>query len=238
MDRPSGFLSVMADRAPAADGELDYFPTPPWAARAGGALIRELDPAAVSCWEPACGAGHMAFALADYFAEVFASDIEPRGWGAQLDFLGEAASAPELKRFDWIVTNPPFIDGAAFVRAGLKRARRGVAMLLRLQFIGTGHGPSGRHTLFYGDTPLSVMAPFAERPAMFKGRWVPDGSTATDYAWFVWLKRGLSDPDVSGPPRLMPIPPGTKAKLTRQADFDRFGPPGEATGQLFGGDGA
>ena len=44
------------------DGVLDYFPTPPWAARAGGELIRRLDPPARTCWEPACGDG--AFLLA------------------------------------------------------------------------------------------------------------------------------------------------------------------------------
>ena len=61
--KPSGHTSVMSSRAATAPGELDYFPTPPWAARAGGELIKQIDPAAGSCWEPACGEGHMAFGL-------------------------------------------------------------------------------------------------------------------------------------------------------------------------------
>ena len=57
MTVPSGFSSVMAMRVPTNPDDLEFFPTPPWAARAGGELIRQLDPEAVNCWEPACGAG-------------------------------------------------------------------------------------------------------------------------------------------------------------------------------------
>jgi hypothetical protein len=67
---PFGGNAVMSSRVATAPDELDYFPTPPWAARAGAELIKRLDPAARSCWEPACGQGHMAHGLADYFAEV------------------------------------------------------------------------------------------------------------------------------------------------------------------------
>ena len=71
--RPEGAGAVMAGRAPAAvEGDealtalhrqLDYFPTPPWAARAGAELIRFVDPEARTIWEPACGDGHMAAVL-------------------------------------------------------------------------------------------------------------------------------------------------------------------------------
>jgi hypothetical protein len=225
-DRPAGFTSVMAQRLQTRAEDLDFFPTPPWAARAGGELISRLDPGGPwTCWEPACGEGHMMHGLKDYFGQVAGSDIHPYGAGAVFDFIGDAPINGDLPggRWDWIVTNPPFRDGEAFVRAALPRARRGVAMLLRLVFLEGG----GRWPLFYGDTPLAVCAPFAERVPMVKGRYDPSASSATAYAWFIWRKGRASMP-----PELMGIAPGAKARLTRPSD-QRFARGEDAP--LFGG---
>lgn len=220
---PKGGNSVMASRVATAPDELDYFPTPPWAARAGGELIKRLDPAAKSCWEPACGEGHLAHGLADYFATVHCSDIHDYGLrpSSVVDFLSPAADG--FCSPDWIVSNPPFILGEAFVRAALARARVGVAMLLRLVFL----EGAKRHALLYGgDYPLTVAAPFAERVPMVKGRWDPEASSATAYAWFVWDKHAakLGGRDGVVPaPRLHPVPPGTRARLQKHEDLVRFG---------------
>jgi hypothetical protein len=235
--KPTGAAAVMADRARgevAADSaamalyrKLGFFPTPPWAARAGGELIARLDPGAWDCWEPACGQGHMAHGLADYFAGVYATDIHAHGWSGQsgpaVDFLHPAM---DMVAADWIVTNPPFHLAAAFVEAGLRRARRGVAVLCRLSFLEAG----ARYPLFFGETPLSVFAPFYERPAMHLGRWDPKGSTATGYAWFVWVKPETGW-DFEGA-RIAPIPPATRRRLTRPGDALLFGVKGDAP--LFG----
>lgn len=219
--RPAGHTSVMSSRAPAAD-DLDYFPTPPWAARAGGELIQRLDPGVWSCWEPACGGGHMSFGLADYFPAIRVSDIHDHSGGAEFlaDFL--SPDLDELEPCDWIVTNPPFVLGDAFVRAAYRRARRGVAMLLRLVFLEGGK----RYRLLHEDCPLSVVAPFSERVPMVKGRWDPDASSATAYAWFVWQKTRTA-----GPATLVPIPPGTRARLSAVDDVARFN--GSADVPLF-----
>lgn len=215
--RPEGFSAVMAHRVTSPD-DLDYFPTPPWAARAGGELIRAVDPEARSCWEPACGGGHMVAGLSDAFATVIWSDIHDHGGPLSPlprtgDFL-DPDFAPDV-RVDWIVTNPPFVKGEAFVRAAWTRADRGVAMLLRLQFLEGG----ARFRLFQ-DLPLHTVAPFAERVPMVKGRWDPGASSATAYAWFLWAK-----PHVSGsgePPRVSFIAPGTRDRLSRPDDVIRF----------------
>ena len=237
MSRPAGHTAVMADRQPTDAGERDYFPTPPWAARAGGELIRRIDPIARSCWEPAAGEGHMAHGLGDYFDQVVASDIhdygDPFGVFADLapcgigDFLDVAGVGPSA---DWIVTNPPFVAGEAFVRTALRRATRGVAMLLRSVFL----EGAARSRLFTDPTlGFAVAAQFAERVPMVKGRWDPEASTATAYSWFVWLKPevGLA----AGPIQLaireaqhagghlgLIIPPATRARLSRDADLYRF----------------
>ena len=232
-------------RTSAAPGALDYFPTPPWSARAGGELIRRIDPLARTCWEPACGEGHMAWGLADYFDQVWASDIHDHGdpFGVfralgqtvgRADFLDERATEAPAGRPDWIVTNPPFVSGEAFVRRALPIARRGVAMLLRSVFL----EGAGRYPLFTDpQLGFAVAAQFAERVPMVKGRWDPQASSATAYSWFVWVK-----PDVSllsllgdvepGAHLGLIIPPGTRARLSRREDLARFC---TDEGELFGG---
>jgi hypothetical protein len=243
--KPSGAGAVMAQRGtPKVPEALDYFPTPPWAARAGGDLIRRLDPAARSCWEPACGEGHMAAGLADYFETVLASDVhdygDPFGVFAELmrrpprgatkahavgDFLDEEPGLAIDP--DWIVSNPPFVRGEAFVRQALKHARRGVAMLCRSVFLES----AARFPLFARQAGFALVAQFAERVPMVKGRWDPDASTATSYAWFIWLKPRADLPsgcwpEVGGPLGGahfgLIIPPGAKQRFSRPEDLARF----------------
>lgn len=216
--------AVMAQHAPAevaADDsqtalyrQLNYLPTPPWAARAMAKLIRSLDPDAHSVWEPACGEGHMAEPFREYFPEVYASDIHPHGYGAEIDFLDPALAevGDDAIEQDWIATNPPFNVAAEFIERGLLLARRGVAMLLRLQFLES----AGRFELLYGARPMTLLAPFIDRVPMHLGRWDPKGSTATAYAVFVWMKG-------ADPMPIRPIHPGAKARLTRADDARRFG---------------
>jgi hypothetical protein len=245
MRRPRGHTAVMADKAPAvveADTpeqrlhrQLQFFPTPPWAARAGGELIRELDANPGYAWEPACGQGHMVHGLKDYFAGVRRTDIHDYGWDGLdkvQDFLAvERSGATEV---DWIVTNPPFGQAAEFVKLGLQRARRGVAVLIRSAWYDSG----GRFPLFCGDTPCDVRATFFDRVPMELGGWSPGGSTATSYAWFIWFKTAARPswlhhvklmaqhhaPALMGVgPLELSIPPGTKDRLTRPTDARLFG---------------
>ena len=81
---------------------------------------------------------------------------------------------------DWIVSNPPFKIGAAFVAEARWWARRGVAMLLRTAFLES----AGRYPLM---ADLTLHAPFSERVPMVKGRWDPEASSATAYSWFIWM---------------------------------------------------
>lgn len=242
--RASGHSAVMAQRGPleiaredprtALMRRLELFPTPPWAVRAGAEIVRRLDPGAASVWEPCCGLGHMASALRESFPMVSASDVHDWGWGGQdavCDFLSPDAEDLGVE-VDWVITNPPFTQAAEMVRLGLQRARRGVAVLQRLQWLGSGR----RHDLFFGAEPLSLAATFFERPAHHLGRWEPNGSTATDYAWFVWLKpealveAALRQPGITAASGYLgvAIPPGTRDRLTRADDARLWGAAGDA----------
>lgn len=210
----SGF---MAQRTEPRDS-LDDFPTPPWATRALVAHVVGAPLGAV--WEPACGRGHMARALAESAREVFATDVadyraDPApaaGWGGQdgvQDFLDPSAQPRDGEALDWIVTNPPFRHAADFVLTALRlRPRRGVAMLVRSAFL----EGINRYRSLYLMQPPSTVAQFSERVPIFRGRLDPKASTATPYCWVVWEK--------DGPPgtRLVWIPP-CRRNLEREADY-------------------
>lgn len=223
---PKGFgrKALLAHRDHAQADQVDFYPTPPCAARACARLILELDPQARSVWEPACGAGHMAHGLRDYFAQVHVSDAYPYTGNPIFNFTSDAAPPVDA---DWVFTNPPFAHIEAFIRKGYVRARRGLALLMRAAVLET----QGRHELLSREVPLSVFAPFSERVPMHKGRWEPDGSTAAFYALFVWLKPGVRGFRAGGRPVIRWIPPGVKATLTHPDDARLFGSLDRSRGQ-------
>ncbi|MGO4872769.1 MAG: SAM-dependent DNA methyltransferase [Roseiarcus sp.] len=224
-----GHTAVMAQKRaklkePKPWQRLEFFPTPPWATRALFAHAVFFSVRHDSVWEPCAGLGHMATALAEVFAEVRASDVynyptddgrdgELFGVG-RFDFLDAEAVSHEPMS-DWVVTNPPFGQAAKMLENALAKARVGVAFLLRMQWLEGGE----RYETIYADCAPTFIAPFVERVPMCEGGWDPAGSTATMYAWFVWL-RG-DDGWVFSPPdriEVRLIPPGCADRLTRPSD--------------------
>lgn len=173
----------MAQRAELANS-LDDFPTPMWATRAlVEHVIRDKGKLAeLVAVEPACGRGHMAAALAEYFGEVRASDVFEYGYGDVVDFL---QASPATGSVDWVITNPPFRLAEDFIQKSLSMARVGVAMLTRTVFIES----VGRYERLFSKVPPWRVAQFTERVPMVKGRVDKKASTATGYAWIVWTKR-------------------------------------------------
>lgn len=218
---PTGARAIMADRRE-PDDSLDYFPTPPWATRA---LVEDvLAPAGQTLagkrvWDPACGEGHMTGVLAEYSAHVLGTDIfdysaggrSAPGWDRAVDFL----SVPDDAEADWIITNPPFGElTLPFALKALRIARVGVALFVRLQWL---EGVDRFNQLFSA-APPQIYAQFAERVPLCKGRWDPEGSTATAYGWLVWGRTwGLARLT-----ELWWIPPGGRIERSRPDDIDRF----------------
>ncbi|BAQ44372.1 hypothetical protein [Methylobacterium aquaticum] len=217
--KPAGGLAVMASRREPPDS-LEFFPTPPWATRAlcehvlpHLGLAKAMEHCA--CWDPACGEGHMAEVLFEYFNGGWGSDIFDYGRGYRVeDFLNEETvigSPEDGMAPEFIITNPPFRPAAAFALRAMTLAPV-VALLLRTAWI---EGVERYETLFR-DRPPTLYAPFVERVPMTKGRWDPKASTATSYAWFVWV-RGRD------PLPVFWIPPGCRQALTKAGDVERFG---------------
>ncbi len=197
--------AVMAQRGEPRES-LDDFPTPPWATRALMEHVMLYPVDAMSCLEPACGAGHMGFVLDEYFETVTMSDIVDRGAGAQQDFLS-TFHAPDS--FDWVITNPPFNRAEPFARRAFSVAKVGVALLVRTAFL----EGVGRYKRLFDENPPRTVAQFVERVPMVKGRLSRTASTATSYAWLVWRR-----PLGGAPSRLVWIPPCRK-RLERDSDY-------------------
>lgn len=214
----------MASRVEPWDG-LDFFPTPPWATRAlMEFVIAAIDPFAAdkrSVWEPACGAGHMADVLSDYFPVVHASDVHDYGYGFEVgSFVGcgpDVAVCPFDP--DWIITNPPFNLAKQFALRAFDVARKGVALLVRTSWLEGGE----RYRELFDCYPPEVVGLFSERVPMHKGRWDPRGSTATSYAWVVWRLPFASET------KLVWIPPGQRQALHYPGDEKHF------AGRIAGG---
>jgi hypothetical protein len=210
----NGARAIMGSREEAFES-LDYFPTPPWATRAllEKVIVPKVVPGLekepfISCWEPACGEGHMAEVLREYFKTVVASDIHGYGYGnAPYDFL--TYDGPGA---DWIITNPPFGKKTEqFVLRAIELAQVGVAMFVRLQWLES----VGRYENIFLNHPPTLIAFFSERVPLCKGAWKPENSTATAYIWLLWIKNAK---------RLPPfwIPPNQRKLLTYPDDAARF----------------
>ncbi|MFC4668161.1 hypothetical protein ACFO5X_06310 [Seohaeicola nanhaiensis] len=245
--------AVMQQRAEAHDS-LDDFPTAPWATRALCEFLRSRGELLhlQEVWEPACNRGYMAQPLGEYFDRVHATDVHDYGYsgqGAVSDFLVDwSQDAPDV---DWVITNPPFRLADDFIRQGLKYARRGVAVFVRVAFV---EGLERYETLFR-DRPEDVFLPFVERVVIWQGVLLdPDipirhervdkvtgdvtveikkPSSATAYCWLVFYRES------AGFSELVRIPPCRRA-LTRPGDYppvpDHLLPPAGGLLDLAEGD--
>lgn len=225
--RPSGSYSVMQRRRHRAPDALDYFPTPPWAARALCEFLQaEVGPLReFSAWEPACGELHMTKGLSDYFAEIRSTDIFQ--WIPEIETLDFAMLGAFEPAVDFVITNPPFKLAEEFIATALKISRVGVAMLVRSAFI----EGQDRHAELFSQTPPAFVLQFCERVTLLENRLIRPGevdpfaqvegtkaSSATPYCWIVWLN-GRAPDDC----RLRWIPP-SRFKLERPGDYPDYSP--------------
>lgn len=214
--------AVMAGRVEPGNS-LDFFPTPPWATRALvlDVLVPRLAPVAdATVWEPAAGEGHMAETLREFFARVYASDIHDYGHGYAVEAYvddpkhpaGAARIAPH-RADDWVITNPPFKLATPFVKRAVREAAHGVAMFVRTQFL-----ESAERWALFDRHPPALIAQFAERVPLVKGRWDPGASSASAYCWVIWQPKRTH----SRVTEFTWIAPGAKARHMRSCDVKRF----------------
>lgn len=211
--------AVMQRRVEPPDS-LDYFPTPPWATRA---FMREILHAHArplrfeNIWEPACGEGHMACVLEEFGVNVLASDVHDYGRGHAVgSFVGEGLDViPPWPECDWIITNPPFNLAVEFALRAIEEAKDGVALLLRSAWTDGGVSDDGRYNTLFKPHPPTQIIYYCDRVPMVRGRYDPEASSATPYAWFLW-ERGEDRRPCAW------IEPGAKARNMRKLDLPRW----------------
>ncbi len=166
----------------------DYYATPPEATRV------LLDSFGLNdCWtiyEPACGEGHISKEIEKWFkrinssCEVHSTDLIDRGYGVGgIDFLKLDSFT---RKFDCIITNPPFKFAKEFIEKALKLSNKYVIIFAKLQLL----EGIGRKDLFEKHPPKYIYV-FRNRinpmrngsPVDEKGKkW----SSTMCFAWFVW----------------------------------------------------
>ena len=172
----------------------DFFQTPAWATHA----LIDNEKFSGEIWESACGDGAMSRVLEKTGGSISSSDLHDRGYGdVGIDFLTAKRLAEN------IVTNPPYNSAEGFVAAGLEKAKRKFALLLRLAFL---EGANRANAIFSRNPPSRVWV-FSERITFYPAGAVQKGTGTTAYAWFVW------DKDASGS-ELKWFKPGYKTRFS------------------------
>ncbi|RNJ49414.1 class I SAM-dependent methyltransferase [Methylocystis hirsuta] len=131
-------------------------------------------------WEPAVGAGDIAWPLMEGGKNVFTSDIKDYGFPHTVvqDYL-TSAPPPGVKG---LITNPPYRKTRQFVTKAIAEVPF-VAMLLPLSFL---EGVA-RHNWYSNHKPARVWVSSRRMPMMHRLGWTGKKSTSNKaYAWFVW----------------------------------------------------
>jgi hypothetical protein len=168
------------------------YPSPPWVI---DALCEVIDLKGKTIWEPACGTGKMAEAIKLRGAIVHATDIHLYARAVQkfdlrrLDFLN-GGTPP--RRYDGIVTNPPYGErgklAEAFIETGLRRiAEHGgfLALLLPADF---DHAKS--RARFFLDPRYCGLIKLTKRV-----KWFPNGKHGPkdNHCWHIWSQTLIGD---------------------------------------------
>lgn len=135
--------------------------------------------------EPSCGKGAISKVLKEHNFEVTAQDYDE---GLGIDFL------KFNKKFDNIITNPPFRLANEFVKKSLELANNKIAMLLPLNYL---HGVT-RLNEIYNLKKLKTVYVFTRYPLLTQDL-REDGKYKTGmmvYAWYIWDQKYYEYPEI------------------------------------------
>lgn len=167
----------------------DYYATPPQATRD----ILDRVHLEGSILEPACGEGHISKVMEEYYAdqEIVSTDLIDRGYGTGgIDFLKHDYG----RKFDNVITNPPFAYAKEFIERGLELANEKVIMFAKIQLLES----EKRRELFQKYPPTYIYV-FSKRVSPLRNgteydeNGKPWASTMC-FAWYVWDKNCKQEP--------------------------------------------
>ena len=174
--------------------ENDFYATNP---KAVNMILNEYNFYAQNILEPCVGQGHIAYAIDEFYnhsKNITAIDIVDRGYPNTIvaDFLNYQTE----KRYDGIITNPPYSLAKEFVEKGMELLTDNGQMLmfLKIQFL-----EGAKRKEFFKKYPPKYIYVFTNRMATWnngepldpKGkRW----ATTMCHAWFIWEKNSMTEP--------------------------------------------
>ncbi len=173
--------SIVGDRPEGRPAD-DFYPTPP----IGTTSLLKIERFDGKIWECASGDGSMGRVLEENGYDVVATDINPRGYGSQLDFLSSTTLlAPN------IVTNPPFIYSIEFASHALELGVEKLALLNKTVFLeGIKRGA------WLETTPLKKVIVFKKRLKMTRNGEEIKGGGMISFSWFIWERGYVGRPEV------------------------------------------
>lgn len=173
--------------------ENDFYATNPKAVD----MLLEKEKFYGRCLEPCVGQGHIAdvIKVKSDCADVIGLDLVDRGYENTIvnDFLKWSTD----KRFDSIITNPPYSIAAEFAEKGLSLLNDGgkMAMFLKLQFL-----EGAKRKEFFEKYPPKYIYVFRNRMATWKLGSPINPNTGKKwcevicFAWFIWEKGSKTEP--------------------------------------------
>jgi len=149
----------------------DFYATPKTTIKA----LLDIHPIIYPALEPSCGKGAILDELNGGIA--IGCDINP---DFKPNLVGDYLSLFLMKKYNTIITNPPFKLALEFIEKALGDVEDcgQVIMLLRINFL-----ESKKRKPFWQANPPSHIYVLSSRPS-FTG----NGTDSTGYAWFVWTK--------------------------------------------------
>lgn len=150
--------------------------------------------------EPCVGGGHIANAINDFYTtkrEITGMDLVDRGYPGTIvaDFLTYKTD----KKYEGIITNPPYSLAKEFVEKGMELLEDDgqMAMFLKIQFL-----EGAKRKELFDKYPPKYIYVFRNRMATWNSGLEKDPKTGKRWAttmchaWFVWEKGSTSEPVV------------------------------------------
>ena len=174
--------------------ENDYYATNP---KAVEMLLTNYTFDATTILEPCVGGGHIANAIKNFYTnkrEITGLDLVDRGYPNTIvqNFLTWETD----KKFEGIITNPPFSLAQEFIEKGMELLTDDgqMAMFLKIQFL-----EGAKRKEFFEKYPPKYVYVFRNRMATRNNGHTlyPNGkrwATTMCHAWFIWEKGSTTEP--------------------------------------------
>lgn len=182
-------MSMTRERA-----DNDFYATPFYATEA---ILNEIELKG-SILEPAAGQGHISKVLKDYYpnSEIVSTDLFQKNakFGITIQTGIDFLKHDFEKRYDNIITNPPFKLATEFIERALQLSNDKVIMFAKIQLL-----EGVKRWEIFNSTPLKFVYVFSKRVNVLrngeelneKGKpW----ATTMCFAWFVWEREYSGEP--------------------------------------------